>query len=114
MAAVNTSCINGDLRLAEGTVESEGRVEVCYDNQWGTVCNIGWDNTDATVVCRQMGFISSGRFICILALIFQHVCATLSQDKCQYSISFLNRYMYAESDDIMTGKTIVVKMIPTY
>ena len=48
-------CQEGALRLAgEGADELSGRVEICLDEFWGTVCDDGWDMRDATTVCRQL------------------------------------------------------------
>ena len=51
----------GSVRLAGGANPTDGRVEIFIFGQWGTVCNYGWDVVDATVACRQLGYLRADR-----------------------------------------------------
>ena len=53
-------CTTGQLRLAGGSIPNEGRVEICMNNVWGTVCDDSLSSNDATVVCRQLGYSTQG------------------------------------------------------
>ena len=58
-------CSTGDIRLMNATDTSTtraGRLEVCINNAWGTVCDDRFNSLDATVACTQLeGFNSSGK-----------------------------------------------------
>ena len=58
VAVRNTVCHPGSIRLRGGP--NSGRVEICHNNIWGTVCDDAWDHTDASVACRQLGFSAVG------------------------------------------------------
>ena len=52
-----------DVRLIHGRTHEEGLVlirqrhaPIMSPSPWGTVCDDGWDDADATVICRMLGF----------------------------------------------------------
>ena len=54
-------CIKNDVRLIGGGTSNEGTVEVCANNVWGLISDVGWDENDAKVICRQLNLPYSGQ-----------------------------------------------------
>ena len=48
-------CNDGDLKLVGGSNDMEGTVEICFDDLWGLISDSNWGDTDAIVVCSQLG-----------------------------------------------------------
>ena len=57
-----TTCTEGAIRLQGGS-SIQGRVEICNQNVWGTVCDDFWGRTDARVACTQLGLPSSSELV---------------------------------------------------
>ncbi len=53
-------CREGAVQLVDGTRNTEGRVEVCVNETWSTICDNRWSVSDANVVCGQLGFLNRG------------------------------------------------------
>ena len=72
-------CIGGDIRLRGGFDENQGRVEICLNRVWGTVCDdggwtVGGGRPNARVVCRQLGLETECKYpLIIQAKIFSCV-----------------------------------------
>ena len=81
------TCVEGDVRLGVGNLTefyisvteyesyffvkdelARGRVEVCLEGSYGTVCDDNFSNTEASVVCRQLRFSEYGTVFRVVAL----------------------------------------------
>ena len=61
--ATYSNCIDGDVRLVGGASKYQGRVEVCLNRAWGTVCaRSSWNSQEAKIVCNQIGALTIGIF----------------------------------------------------
>ena len=88
--SITATCSEGDIRLGVGNLTefytsineqesyyfindelARGRVEVCIGERYGTVCDDGLDNVDASVACSQLGFSRYGKYTCSLILMLK-------------------------------------------
>ena len=51
-----SNCTSGSIRLVDGSSDDEGRIEICIDGIWGSVCGNYWNYFNAEVACRQLGY----------------------------------------------------------
>ena len=65
-------CESGTVRLVSedsSYFRSYGRVEICIDQAWSTICDEHWDNADASIVCRQLGYSQYGDYTLKLSIL---------------------------------------------
>ena len=53
---LSVDCPEGSVRLENGMKTTEGRVEVCFNGHWATVCSDEFTLMDGQVICNQLGF----------------------------------------------------------
>lgn len=51
------------IRSMYGTFQTiaEFRFEVCTGDQYASICDVGWDDTDAAVICYVLGYPDSSK-----------------------------------------------------
>lgn len=58
-------CKTGEVRLVGGPSQSVGIAEVCFSGKWGIICHDTLNLNEATMICRQLGYLPIGKMVCI-------------------------------------------------
>jgi len=118
-----TECSDSAIRLVNGTKDSEGRVEVCFDNIYGTVCDDFWDELEARVVCTQLGYNGTGKIYsqyCYVEIVaYIQVCnlgnVQSSSSPAQFHTFFLPLFLFYLLFQLTMqprGPTLVLDLVP--
>ena len=82
-----SNCNTGDIRLVNGSSPLEGRLEVCINNAWGTVCHDSFSKDDAEVACRQLGNITGTYIHHTICCLFNILACDIDLDQQQEAIA---------------------------
>ena len=83
MATASGNCSTGEIRLIDSNgvrQENAGRLEVCINNAWGTVCDVLFDDVDTNVVCSQLG-IAPGGELCPYRVLSMLIAGHITSDQ---------------------------------
>ena len=70
-------CDDGKVRLMNGTIEQEGRAEVCVNGIWSSICGYSWSQTDGYTICKELGYDGpSEKLINVSCIRYFSVCLT--------------------------------------
>lgn len=60
LSFITVDCNTGEIRLVGGSDNTEGRVELCIEGKWNSVCGDHWGNSESYIVCSELGLVPSG------------------------------------------------------